>query len=59
MKNYTRMLWGLILIALGVIIGGNALNLFDIDIFFAGWWTLFIIIPFFIGLFKNEDRWSD
>lgn len=56
MKNYTRMLWGLILIALGVIIGGNALNLFDIDIFFAGWWTLFIIIPSFIGIFNDKDK---
>lgn len=28
----------------------------DIDIFFDGWWTLFIIVPCFIGLFKEESK---
>ena len=28
----------------------------DINIFFDGWWTLFIIIPCFIGLFKENEK---
>lgn len=55
MKNYTNIIWGLVLIALGVIIGGNTLDLFDVNLFFDGWWTLFIIIPSFIGLFNEKD----
>jgi len=48
-------MWGLIFILLGVILGTNALGLTNIEIFFDGWWTLFIIIPSFIGLFKRKD----
>ncbi|MGM9878422.1 MAG: LiaF domain-containing protein [Bacilli bacterium] len=39
-----------------LIIGLNALEITDINIFFNGWWTLFIIVPCFIGLFKNESK---
>lgn len=28
----------------------------NINIFFDGWWTLFIIIPCFIGLFKENEK---
>ena len=38
----------------GVIFGLNALEITDINIFFDGWWTLFIIVPCFIGLFKDD-----
>ena len=51
-----NILWGLLLIALGLIFGLNALDLTHIDIFFDGWWTLFIIIPCAIGLFENKDK---
>lgn len=31
----------------------------NINIFFKGWWTLFIIVPSFIGIFKDENKtWS-
>lgn len=56
MKNFKNLLWGLVLIGIGVIIGLNALKITNIDIFFSGWWTLFIIIPCFIGLFKEESK---
>ena len=52
----SNLLWGLFLIALGTIFGLNALEITDIDIFFDGWWTLFIIVPCFIDLFKEEDK---
>ena len=54
MNQLNKVMWGLIFILLGVILGTNALGLTNIEIFFNGWWTLFIIIPNFIGLFKNK-----
>lgn len=56
MKSVSKLLWGLVLIVLGVVLGTNALGVTDIDIFFDGWWTLFIIIPCFIDLFKETDK---
>lgn len=56
MKSVSKLLWGLVLIVLGVILGTNALGVTDIDIFFDGWWTLFIIVPCFIDLFKEADK---
>lgn len=31
-------------------------GLTSINIFFDGWWTLFIIVPCFIGLFKEREK---
>ena len=56
MNKISNLLWGLVFIVVGVIFGLNILDITNIDIFFDGWWTLFIIIPSFIGLFKDEDR---
>ena len=56
MKKIENILWGIVLIILGLIIGGNTLGITNINIFFDGWWTLFIIVPCFIGLFKDSDK---
>ncbi len=56
MKKFGDLLWGLFFIALGLIIGLNAMGITHINIFFSGWWTLFIIVPCFIGLFKDEEK---
>lgn len=56
MKNVRNVLWGAILILVGVLLGTNALGVTNIDIFFDGWWTLFIIVPSFIDLFKEHDK---
>ncbi|MBO5478882.1 MAG: hypothetical protein J6A04_04140 [Clostridia bacterium] len=56
MKKFGNVLWGIVLIAIGFIIGGNALGITNINIFFDGWWTMFIIIPCFIGLFKDNEK---
>lgn len=58
MKKIGPIIWGLAIIALGVIFGGNALGLFNIDIFFDGWWTLFIIVPSVINLFTQREKLS-
>lgn len=59
MKKVGNWLWGLVLVALGVILGLNALNVTNIEIFFPGWWTLIIIVPCFIGLFTDEHKWGN
>lgn len=50
------MIWGIIFIIIGLVLGVNALGIAKIDIFFDGWWTLFIIIPCLVGLFKDKDK---
>lgn len=56
MSNLARILWGIVLVLLGIIWGLNALDLTSIDIFFDGWWTLFIIVPSAIGLFDRNNK---
>lgn len=51
-----KVLWGILLVTLGVIIGFKQFNIIDVNFFFKGWWTLFIIIPSIIGLFDKKDR---
>ncbi len=58
MKKIRPIVWGVAIIALGVIFGGNALGLFNIDIFFDGWWTLFIIVPSAISLLTEKEKIS-
>ena len=60
MKNRKDILWGLLLIVVGIIWGINSLGIVKIDIFFDGWWTLFIIVPAFVNLLdpKKTDKWG-
>lgn len=52
----SNLIWGLILIILGVVFGLNALNITNINIFFNGWWTLFLIIPGLVGLLDDKNK---
>ena len=56
MKTGRGIIWGVVLVVVGVLLGLNAFDVFSFDIFFDGWWTLFIIIPSFIGLFTDNDK---
>ena len=56
MKRSTKIIWGIILIAAGIIFALNSLEIANIDVFFDGWWTLFIIIPCVIGLFNDKNK---
>ena len=58
MKQIKPIVWGIAIIALGIIFGGNALGLFTLNIFFEGWWTLFIIIPSIISLITEKEKLS-
>lgn len=56
MKKSKNIIWGVVLLVIGLIAGCNVLGIADINIFFHGWWTLFIIIPCFIGLLTDHDK---
>ena len=44
-KQWTRISLGLILILAGVGYAGSVLGFWRFDLFFDGWWTLFLIVP--------------
>lgn len=44
-RRGSSIIWGLALIAAGVILMGHMTGLWNASIFFHGWWTLFLIIP--------------
>lgn len=56
-RSLSGILIGFIFIALALAIVLKAFG-YDIDIFFDGWWTLFIIIPSFFELFNRYNRTS-
>ena len=56
MKQARPIVWGIAIVALGVIFGGNAIGLFNFDVFFDGWWTLFIIVPSAVSLITEKER---
>ena len=55
MKRRNQVLWGVILVGIGLLLGLNALGITHINLFFDGWWTLFIIVPCAVGLFSGKD----
>ena len=56
MKMVSNYIWGLFLILVGIILGLNSFGVTNINLFFDGWWTVFIIAPSLNGLIKGEDR---
>ena len=58
MKQIKPIIWGIAIISLGIIFGGNAIGIFNIDVFFDGWWTLFIIVPSVISLITEKEKIS-
>ena len=56
MKMVSNYIWGLFLILVGIILGLNSFGVTNINLFFDGWWTVFIIAPSLNGLLKGEDR---
>jgi len=53
MKSDNRKFFGIMLIILGAIVLLNRLEIWNIDIFFEGWWTLLLIIPALYLITKN------
>ncbi len=56
MRKFSKIIWGLLLVAAGVVLILNAFDILDVDLFFDGWWTLFIIIPCLNGLIFERDK---
>ena len=56
MKKIKGVLIGALLIGLGIIFTLNTLEITNINIFFDGWWTLFIILPSIYALFTEYDK---
>ena len=52
----SNVLWGLVFIIVGLIWGLNVLDIIKVNLFFRGWWTLFIIIPSLISLFNSKKK---
>lgn len=56
MSNFKDIVLGALFIVIGLIVGLNAFEITNINIFFDGWWILFIIMPCFIGVFEDNDK---
>ena len=56
MKNLGSIVFGVILIIVGVIFGLNLFNITNINLFFDGWWTFIIIIPSIITLITGKHK---
>ena len=52
-KNY---LYGAILVILGIVLGLSELGFITFNIFFEGWWTLFLIIPGIVDLCTEKNK---
>lgn len=59
MKRINSIIWGVVLLALSAVLILNAFEITNIEIFFDGWWTLFIIVPSIVGLFNSHEKTSN
>lgn len=57
MKSKNSFIWGVVLIVVGLLFIFS--SLFNFNIFFRGWWTLFIIIPSIVGFATTSDKISN
>lgn len=58
MKMNKNFLWGIFFVAVGVVMGLKALGFIKFELFFDGWWTLFIIVPSLVGIFTKKNKWE-
>ena len=56
MRDMKKVIFGIVVLLCGIVILLNAFDITDIDIFFPGWWTLFIIIPCGVGLVTEREK---
>lgn len=53
MNGGNRKFWGIVLIVIGAAFLLDRSGLLDINLFFAGWWTLFLIVPALYMMVKS------
>ncbi len=58
MNRTKKIIWGAVLIAVGVLLALRGLNIINFSLFFDGWWAALIIIVFGIGLITERDKLS-
>lgn len=56
-KDYSTLIWGIVILVAGISFTGNTLGLWNVDVFFDGWWTLFIIIPGIASILSSGFSW--
>lgn len=56
MNRINRVIWGILLVAAGILLALNILGVTDVDVLFDGWWTLFLIIPCGVGIFTGRNK---
>lgn len=59
MNKISNIVWGILLIIVGVITSLNVLEITNINIFFDGWWTLVIIIPCLINVIRKQNTFAN
>lgn len=52
-RDITTIIVGMLFLAVGIVIGGSMLGLFEFSINFAGWWTLFLIVPALLAIVQG------
>lgn len=57
MRNrLTNIVWGIFFIIVGIGFVGNTLFGWNFELFFRGWWTLFIIIPSILSIIQHGPK---
>ena len=56
MKKTGKIIWGVAFIVAGIVFALSAFGITHIELFFDGWWTLFIIVPCLVGLFTEGEK---
>jgi predicted membrane protein len=60
MKRVKEVIIGVVIVLLGILLLLKSLGVIDnFNIFFDGWWTLFIIVPAIIGFISDKDKTTD
>lgn len=56
-KRSAGTVWGMLMIVGGILLAGRILHWFEFELFFNGWWTLFLIIPSAVNFMTGQkDR---
>jgi len=53
MKNNDKKVLGIILVLIGILLLLNRLEVITANIFFAGWWTLLLLIPAVVSMTRQ------
>ena len=56
MKKTKRILWGVVLVAFGILFGLDVVDVIDMKDLFEGWWTFFIIVPSIVSIITDREK---